>query len=363
MYSESWGTGGVESFVMNAIRALSQERYFICDVFSTHDSNSEYDAEIGKHGGRRYCIFKGYRPNLLKRTIVSAIRFNEILKQHHYDVIHINTMNGMGFMYAAIAKHHGVPCRIVHSHNSAFGEGSRVIKGLAHNFGKFVFGGSATARLACSRAAGEYLFGTKPFTVIKNSIDIDRFRFDLEARSVVRRQLGISHDQIVFGTVGRLESVKNPLFLVDVLAGLRSSGVDAVLVIVGEGSLRDEITDKAKALGVYDFIRLPGKTPTPERYLCAIDVFCMPSLFEGAPFSAIEAAANGLPEVLSTNIPTMNLQRVRVSYLPLDMASWVKTISATAHAVGTRASVADIVGDQGYSFTSLHDSLMRYYIQ
>lgn len=362
LYSESWGTGGIESFVMNAIRALAQEPEYICDVFSTHDSNSGYDAEIREHGGGRYCIFKGYRPNLLKRTIVSAICFNALLKRHHYDVVHINTMNGMGFMYTAIAKHHGVPCRIVHSHNSAFGEGGRAIKSVAHNFGKSAFGGSVTARLACSQAAGEYLFDAKPFVVIKNSIDIDRFRFDVEARDEVRRQLDVPTDAFVFGTVGRLESVKNPLFLVDVLAGLRSSGRNAVLVLVGEGSLRDEITAKTKKLGVSDAVHMPGKTPTPERFLSAMDVFCMPSLFEGAPFSAIEAAANGVPELLSTNIPTMDLKHVPVTYLPLDVDAWIRELSAAGvHADVERTAAADVVGDQGYSFKSLHDILINCY--
>lgn len=362
LYSESWGTGGIESFVMNVIRALAQEPEYVCDVFSTHDSNHGYDAEIREHGGNRYCIFKGYRPNLLKRTIVSAIRFNKLLKRHHYDVVHINTMNGMGFMYTAIAKHHGVPCRIVHSHNSAFGEGSRAIKSVAHNFGKLAFGGSATARLACSKAAGEYLFDVKPFVVLKNSIDIERFRFDAKVRNEVRLQLEIPADALVLGTVGRLESVKNPLFLVDVLSGLRSSGRNAVLVFVGEGSLRNDIVAKAKELGVPDAIRLPGKTSAPERYLSAMDVFCMPSLFEGAPFSAIEAAANGVPELLSTGIPTMDLQRVPVAYLPLDVDAWIKEMSEpNFHDDVERADAADAVGEQGYSFNSLHDSLMNYY--
>lgn len=362
LYSESWGTGGIESFVMNVIRALGQQPKYVCDVFSTHDSNNGYDAEIREYGGNRYCIFKGYRPNLLKRTIVSAVRFNDLLKRHHYDVVHINTMNGMGFMYAAIAKHHGVPCRIVHSHNSAFGEGGRAIKSMAHNFGKLAFGGSATVRLACSKAAGEYLFDAKPFAVIKNSIDIDRFRFDAKARDEVRMQLDILPDAFVLGTVGRLESVKNPLFLVDVLSGLRASGRSAVLVLVGDGSLREDVANKAKELGVSDEVRMPGKTPTPGRYLSAMDVFCMPSLFEGAPFSAIEAAANGLPELLSTNIPTMDLQRVPVTYLPLDVDVWIRELSAKNVHVGvTRAAAADVIGEQGYSFNRLRDSLMNYY--
>lgn len=301
-YSEGWGLGGIEAYVMSVVAAMDREHYSF-DIFCTHDWDTSYDAAIEAAGGRRLTVFHGHKPPLPVRLAASTMAFRRLLANQQYDIVHINTMNGVGFIYARIAEKAGVPVRIVHSHNADFGAGSRRIKSVAHRLGKRLWGPSASARLACSEDAGHYLYDALPFTLIRNCVDTTRFRYNTDTRQEVRNELGIGAQTLLFGTVGRLAEAKNPVFQVDVLRCLRDRGEDARLLLVGSGPLEDDILDRAHELGVSDNVHLLGARTDVERYYNALDVFSMPSLFEGAPFTPIEAMSTGLPCLLSTRIP------------------------------------------------------------
>ncbi|WP_172145971.1 glycosyltransferase [Bifidobacterium panos] len=302
-YSEGWGFGGIETFVMNTVRCLNSQ-VFGFDIFCTHDWNESHDTEIAKLGGCRYVVFKGHKPGLRTRFKASTKKWRSLLREHHYDIVHINTMNGMGFAYAHIAEQEGVPVRIVHSHNTAFGSGLKLVKQIAHTAGKTVWGKSATTCLACSSEAGEYLFGKGDFQVVRNGVDIDMLRFNHEVREAYRAELGIENDTVLFGAPGRLSEAKNPLFQVGILKHLLDGGVRAKLLLVGEGPLKERIEVYASQLGIDNALIIRSATDNVAPYYWALDVFTMPSTFEGAPTTPIEAAVAGLPFICSDNVPS-----------------------------------------------------------
>ena len=101
------------------------------------------------------------------------------------------------------------------------------------------------------------------------------------------------------GFLGRLEEVKNPLFLLDLLAALE--GTDHRLVIIGDGPLMAPLRARVVALGLTGRVDLPGSLPRPQALerLAGLDVLVVPSLWEGMPLAPLEAMAIGVPVVAS----------------------------------------------------------------
>lgn len=300
-YSEGWGTGGIESFIMNAVRVLDPSEYSF-EIFCTHDYDDGHDDEIKALGGIRHVVFEGRKPNLATRTVRSVAAWKKLLVASSFDIVHINTMNGVGFLYAEVARREGVPTRIVHSHNTDFGDGHKAVKLFFHSFGKRLFAFSATHRIACSTEAGAFLFDEKKFDILNNAIDLDRFAFNRKDRLSVREDLSISQDAFVVGNVARLEKAKNPLFLLSVFSELEKKQNGCILLLVGQGFLRKAVEQEAERLGIGSSIRIVPSTNDVPAFLSAMDVLCAPSLYEGLPVSFIEAQAAGLPILCSDRV-------------------------------------------------------------
>lgn len=360
-YSEGWGLGGIESFVMNTIKTLDLDRYSF-DIFCTHDWDNSHDAVIRQLGGRRYTVFPGEKPNLVKRLIKSTKAWKGLLLQGHYDIVHINTMNGVGFVYAKIARQCGVPVRIVHSHNSDFGSGFRGVKNIAHVAGKKIWGNSATVRLACSKEAGYYLFGNYPFTIIPNCIDADYFRFSPKKRTQIRSRYGIADSTIVFGSVGRLSEAKNPIFQVEILSRLVENQVDAALMLVGDGPYKEKVINKAEELGIAPKVILPGAQLDTAPYYSALDVFTMPHFFEGFGITAAEAMASGLPCICSNTIPPFPFSypfEKRLYIEKVDM--WAEYVCDFAHEDIDRKKGSLFIKRNGFDIKAVQNMLESIY--
>jgi len=126
-----------------------------------------------------------------------------------------------------------------------------------------------------------------------SGVDLARFRPDAQARSAVRRELGIGEDEPVVLYLGRITRDKGVLDLA------RAASSKALLLLVGpdEGGLREEVL---RLRGPHaSRVRFVGYTDAPERYLAAADLLCLPSYREGFGSVVIEAAAAGIPAVAS----------------------------------------------------------------
>lgn len=362
-YSESWGIGGIENFSMNLIKSFSNTP-FKFDIFSVHDSNSSYDDFIEEHGGHRFTVFKDYKPNLLKRTIFGASKWWRVLGDGTYDIVHINAMNGMSFVYSGLAMLRGIPVRIVHSHNSSFGTGNTALKNVMHSVGKFLFGRTATVRLACSREAGVYLFNKKSFVFLNNVTDTQQFLYSAKKRSLIRERYDIAETDFLFGSVGRLSEAKNPVFQLKILQRLRERGIPAVLMLVGSGPMEADLLQEARELGVLQFLRLPGSTDEADFFYSGLDLFSMPSRFEGFPVAAIEAMTSGLPVILSSAIPQFEFSDRHLNYMGIDNVNeWASLIEAIYkdRPNGDRSSYSRLMKERGYDVDHLYSALKPIY--
>jgi glycosyltransferase involved in cell wall biosynthesis len=138
--------------------------------------------------------------------------------------------------------------------------------------------------------------------VIYNGVDLCEFRLETLPAPVakLRAQLGIPPGRFVFGSVGRLAPQKNYAALIQALARLRAAGLDAHLLIAGEGPERGALQRQAERLGVAGRVLLPGAMPDVRAVLASLDVFVLPSVtIESFSNAALEAMAMARPVILS----------------------------------------------------------------
>ena len=350
VYQEAWGRGGIENFVMNVLRGIDPAEFDV-ELMCAYDWDTFYDAEIGELGFMRACSFSGRMPSHVVRLVHGVAAWSRRLSRGDVDVVHVNAMNGVTLAYLAIARRRGVPVRVAHSHNTSFSGGMRAAKEVVHRVARAVFGSAATVRLACSRAAGEYLFGNRPFRFVPNGIDVARFGFDASARQQVRAELGVGDETVLVGSVGKLAYQKNPLFAVGVLDELSRRGVDAKLLLVGNGELEAEVSERARSLGLANRYLHVSSVADPESYYCALDVFVLPSLFEGFPFALIEAQCSGLPAVASDAIQDEVCVTDLVRRVPLEAGAtaWADSVLGAVGSAGERGAYASKVFAAGFS--------------
>ena len=205
-----------------------------------------------------------------------------------------------------IKKYSNVPTRIIHSHNSSFnnqfGNSIRMILGY---FSK-LFQSSSTNCLACSKKAAYWLFRkstveNSKVELINNGIDINKFKYDVKIRNIFREKLGIS-DKVVIGNVGRFTFQKNHKFLLEVFNEYLKINNEAILLLVGEGELEEEIRNKMKDLNIDNKVIFYGISNEVEKLMQAMDCFVMTSFYEGLPIVGVEAQASGLQLILSDKI-------------------------------------------------------------
>lgn len=143
------------------------------------------------------------------------------------------------------------------------------------------------------QANARRMFPARRVELVTNGVDIAQAP---GLRDQARRLLSLDRESLVIGSVGRLEHVKGHDVLIHAFARMRA---DATLVIVGDGSRRRALEDRAAALGVSDRVKFVGHSDDPGALYPAFDVLCLPSRAEGLPFVILEAQAAGVPVVAS----------------------------------------------------------------
>jgi L-malate glycosyltransferase len=135
--------------------------------------------------------------------------------------------------------------------------------------------------------------------VIPNSVDLSRSHSTL-SRGQARERLDIAANAIVLGTVGRLEEQKGHRFLIEAIALLRAQGVHALLLLVGEGREGAALKTLTASLGLEQQVMFLGTRDDLGDLFRAMDLFVMPSLWEGLSLAMLSAMAAELPVVATS---------------------------------------------------------------
>ncbi len=324
--------GGIQSLVIDWVSRFDKNKIHV--DFLLLDDGKEYELEQTlKELGCTVYKLKG----IWVKTPIDFIKYKyavkNFFKEHHdYKVVHMHS-SSKNYMILKYAKEYGIPIRIAHSHNIDF-QTKNPLKKLIGNLFKKPLIKYATDYFACSKIAGEWLFGkdiveSDKFRVIHNAIDYDKFKYNESSRKETRKEFFVKNNEILFGNVGRFSNQKNHIFLLRIFNEIFKINSDVKLILVGQGENESLIKNEIDNLGLKNNVIIAGFRNDVNKIMQGIDVLLMPSLHEGLPVVGIEAQAAGIPCFMSKDVITNEVkisESVHFISLSKDESFWAKTI-------------------------------------
>ncbi len=311
-------TSGVMSIIMNYYREMIDEAVHF-DFLYFRESATAYDEEIKNLGGRCYKLSSP------KNVLHFEVELKKFVNEHvgEYDIVHIHDSIFAKLLYPTF-KRVGVKSVIVHSHATQYSDKklsnirNRI---LCHNITKY-----ADTFFACSEEAGKFLFKSKPFYVMNNAIKTSKYEYSQEKRNELREKFDLN-DSFIVGHVGAFVNQKNHDFLLDVFKEIKQIKQNSKLMLVGDGPLLNSVKEKSRLLGLDSDIMFLGKRTDVNELYQAMDIFVLPSFFEGLPMVGVEAQCSGLPAVFSKTITKeVEINKCLFLNLSVDKKQWARCI-------------------------------------
>ena len=321
VYGMSANLGGTEMYIVRQWRGLDHNLVIMDFVSRVRDESIVFQDEFEAAGCRVFHLYnlKRWKQFLLERA-------------NEYNAVVFNTVNPFDMFCLELVKKSGIPRIIIHSHNAGFTAFN--FPRIAFDYERFRFKRLGCELWACSDLAGKWMFGDLPFLVLNNGIETEKYRFSKKVREDVRSELSLSDDNLVIGHVGRFQKQKNHRFLIHMFSEVLKREPRARLLLVGDASQgtndRVEIENLVSRLGLSDVVLFLGLRPDVERIYQAMDVFVLPSLFEGFPFCGVEASCSGLPCLYSDTITREIMLTGMERWLPITgneaVVSWAEAV-------------------------------------
>lgn len=310
--------GGIESFLLNAFYCLDKDKYevtFLTCGRSTYDmfrdeivANCGYVDEIpilANNYWNKYRVFKELR------------RYFRAKKP---DIVHVNSGTlSLQYLASKAAKLEKIDRIILHSHN--FRPNQKGIKESIKSPIKRLLIKNGDSFLACSNGAALWMFPKEivdngSVTVIPNGVDTRKFLYSIEKRNQFRNSLDFD-DELLIGNIGRFQGQKNHQFMIKIMEKVIEKAPSAKLLLVGEGELKSEIQKIVNDNGLEENVRFLGERKDMDAFLSAIDIFILPSLYEGLPIASVEAQASGVKTLLAETITNEANVSGSSVYLPI----------------------------------------------
>lgn len=334
-FSHGLSANGIETFLVNVLQKIDKTKYGVTVIIAIDEGVETLHGQRVRDMGVR--VIHAGDLDSVKKKLEYIRNVNRLLREGGYDVAHSNMdlLNGITLFLAKLA---GVPERICHAHNSksqykpvgALARVKKLVQSLYYFVMKRLMLLSSTELISCSDVASEYFYGKRKSKVIYNGVVTENFKmpddFDTVAYSESVGFGGDEKHRLV--SVGRLSMQKNPLFALDIIAELRKLRDDFRYAWVGAGELENDVREKIKELGLEDTVILTGvRTDIPQILGCC-DLLLMPSLFEGLPFSLVEAQAAELKCAVS-DVVTRTADIGLINYISLEKTAgeWATEIS------------------------------------
>ncbi len=346
---------GVMSVLMNYYRNINLDKIQF-DFLYFIEKDFNYKDEILRLGGKVYFIEK---PSM--RTYHKYRNFFKE-KASSYNVIHLHAAF-LNSIILPLAKKNGIRHLITHAHATQYSD--KKISTLRNKLLCLPINRIANWHFACSIAAGEFLYGkqflnNESSVVINNAIDCKKFKFSERVRNNIRRELNLEN-KLVIGHIGRFAKQKNHNFLIDVYRKIVTQRRDTILLLIGDGPLFAEIKEKVKKLNLKDSVIFLGRRNNIHELLQAMDIFVLPSLFEGLPLVAVEAQASGLPIIMSDNITKeiglTNYKYISLKETPKHWADEILSMDISSD----RKRLNDIVIERGFDIRREAHKLEKLY--
>ena len=345
---------GIAASIMNYY-AFTTQRGVNIDFLVTVDIDSEYRSIVLGQGSRIYVMpHKTSKPDQKNVSFICQILSNG------YDVLHVNQSGFYALASLKEAEKLGIKVRIYHAHNPKEPTSVKVFlrnalyvnPGIKH----------ANFLAACSQTAGASIYNNRCFQIIPNAINTQRYLYDQFARKRIRDELGIT-EKIVIGTVCRIEDQKNPFAIFNIFLEIKKIHLKAVLLWVGEGSRRKEIERKIKQNDISESVIMLGARNDVNKLYSAMDVFLLPSKYEGLGIVFIEAQASGLECYASDAVPKDVEITTAMHRKPLseDPKKWAESIKCEEISTEERIIRGKIVSNSYFEINNSKHCLFDYY--
>lgn len=284
--------GGIEVFLLNLYSVINRDKvkfdFVSCSKKPAFEKElKEIDADI-------------FKISNTKNIIKCLYELNDLLKRGDYDVIHIHKNSAAVILPFLVARKYKNLRVFVHSHNTRPSVGK--ISYILHKINKKILWTHSDEHFACSRVAGEWMYGNKKdFKVIKNGIIVRNYMFNENDRISLRKELGIPNDAMVIGNIGRFVRQKNQKRLIEIFKDYNNYNENSYLLLVGEGELRENLEKYVNILEIKNVIFTGVRNDIP-KIMMAMDAYVMTSLYEGLPIVGVEAQATGLKMVVADTV-------------------------------------------------------------
>lgn len=360
--------GGMETMLINYQSSLLKSGvYYDYLLFGEGDF---YDSAVRKMGGRIYRTFKYYtKVRFFNKIFNKALRpFSvlRILRNNRYDIVEVH---GSNFMVLHLLKFLQIKHVIVHGHSV-----DRVYM-KTHPFFYPKRFKRETERLAnhyfaCSLQAAEDQFSSETiekgsWTFVPNAIDTSKFAFNFSVREKMRNELGFGAEELVVGHVGRFHLQKNQKFLIEIFFQIHQEIQNSKLLLVGKEAEDYSIRDKVKEYKLEDSVVFTGVREDVSELMQAMDIFILPSLWEGLPLVSIEAQISGLPCVCSEAVPpeARITELMHIVSLKQGKEDWMKIMLSESvyKQIRNRRSYAEEIKNAGYDLETEAVKLAHVY--
>lgn len=359
--------GGIQTLMMNIFRQIDRTR--VQFDFAVRSTRPEYydDEVIALHGRILHLPWSGARPWSIPaytRALETTIhQFGPFVAMHS----HAGLFSGHTL---AIAKKTGIPLRLAHSHSISTDTKPSLIRYLWGQFNRRAILNNATHLLACSQTAGEWLYGTNWHTdprtqIFRNGINLSAYENLPDDKHLLRQKLHFPADALLMGHVGRFDQVKNHKFLIELFLVTLNKFPASHLVLVGEGPLRPQIENMVQKQGISDKVHFLGIRSDIPQILGALDLFILPSQYEGLGIVLIEAQAAGIPCLASDTVPDevdLKIGLVQFTSLQNSAEKWLERLTELLDKpIPVWAKRKQALQKKGYDLQDVVKQLMTIY--
>lgn len=342
-------SGGAETFLMKIYRKLDKSKYQI-DFLITSKEEGLYKKEILELGGK---IYRGAQKS--EGIVKYFFDTYKTVKNNRYDYVIRMSQHSIATLDLLIAKLAGAKVLVQRSTNSKISDGK--VTNLLHKGFKFLPKYIPNVKIAPASESAIFTFGKEcmkndEVCILNNAIPTDKFIFNLEERGKIRKEFNIE-DKFVIGHIGRFNFQKNHSFLIDIFKEISLKKENAILLLVGQGELEEEVKNKVKQLGLENKVIFAGVRKDIPSILMGMDVFLFPSFFEGMPNTVIEAQATDLPCVVADTITREANITNNIEYVSLDLTSneWANKVLDIKN-IG-RKNMKELFIEKGYDIESV----------
>ena len=342
----SFNVGGVETYIMSFFRNIDKKLFQVDFINDQKIDDIAFQDEITKQGSR---IIHLHGRNEWKKFLKD--------NKGKYDAIIFNIIAPYLHQIRVCCKYGGFKAVVVHSHNGSVDLPSflKPIIPISMKYERLKLSHLPIVRWACSDKAAEWMFGkNNDYTFIKNGINAEKFKYSESIRSEVRKELGLSDFDYCIGHIGRFDPQKNHDYLVKIFIEYSKVDNNAKLVLAGpllNESIVNKVKEEIKNNKLEDRVLLLGLRNDSCRLYQAMDVFVLPSLYEGLPIVGVEAQCAGLPclfsDQISSQVKVLDSSKF-ISITDDSINSWVDALKNLKNVKIDRNNGYQAIVDNGF---------------